>query len=92
MGTLHEAWPQVTEEALEPGDCLLLYTDGVVEARSAAGEFFGVDRLAAFLSRALADELPLAETMRRVVRAILDHQHEQLQDDATALCVRWRGQ
>jgi phosphoserine phosphatase RsbU/P len=83
--------PVVTEEPLEPGDHLLLYTDGVVEARSEEGEFFGVERLAGFLTRALADQYPPAETMRRLVHAILDHQHEQLQDDATAVCVQWSG-
>jgi phosphoserine phosphatase RsbU/P len=83
--------PVVTEEPLEPGDHLLLYTDGVVEARSEEGEFFGVERLAGFLTRALADQQPPAETMRRLVHAILDHQHEQLQDDATAVCVQWSG-
>jgi phosphoserine phosphatase RsbU/P len=83
--------PVVTEESLEPGDHLLLYTDGVVEARSEEGEFFGVERLAGFLTRALADRYPAAETMRRLVKAILDHQHEQLQDDATAVCVHWSG-
>jgi sigma-B regulation protein RsbU (phosphoserine phosphatase) len=83
--------PVVTEEPLEPGDHLLLYTDGVVEARSEDGEFFGVERLGGFLTRALADRHPPAETMRRLVHAILDHQHEQLQDDATAVSVRWSG-
>jgi hypothetical protein len=91
MGDLGGSEPAVIEEALEPGDHLLLYTDGVVEARSESGEFFGPERLASFLARALADDLPPAETMRRLVRAILDHQHEQLQDDATAVCVRWSG-
>jgi phosphoserine phosphatase RsbU/P len=91
MGDLDEALPEVTEEALQPGDLLLLYTDGVVEARAESGEFFGVERLSNFLIRALADQLPAAETMRRLVRAILEHQHEQLQDDATALCLHWLG-
>jgi serine phosphatase RsbU (regulator of sigma subunit) len=91
MGDLDGSWPQVTEEALEPEDFLLLYTDGVIEARNETGEFFGTDRLASFLARALADQHPPAETMRRLVRAIMDHQHEQLQDDATALCLHWRG-
>lgn len=91
MDDLGGSWPVVIEEALEPGDSLLLYTDGVVEARNESGEFFGLDRLAGFLGRALADDLPPAETMRRLVRDILDHQHGNLQDDATAVCVRWSG-
>lgn len=89
MADLADQPPEITEHALQPGDQLLLYTDGVVEARSASGEFFGVDRLADFLARALADDLPEPETMRRLVRAILDHQHGQLQDDATAMSVRY---
>lgn len=35
---------------LEPGDRLLLYTDGIPEASNAAGEFFGDDRLKEFLA------------------------------------------
>jgi serine phosphatase RsbU (regulator of sigma subunit) len=89
MDDLGGSWPVVVEESLEPGDHLLLYTDGVVEARNESGEFFGTERLAGFLARALADGLPPAETMRRLIRDILDHQHEQLQDDATAVCVQW---
>jgi serine phosphatase RsbU (regulator of sigma subunit) len=91
IGSTSGSPPEVVEESLEPGDYLLLYTDGVVEARSESGEFFGTDRLAGFLTRSLADQLPTAETMRRLVRAILDHQHERLQDDASALCLHWLG-
>ena len=45
MGDLRA--PEVVEESLQPGDHVLLYTDGVTEARTEDGEFFGVDRLAA---------------------------------------------
>jgi len=34
---------------LEPGDILFLYTDGIVEAENAKGEFYGKDQLKAFL-------------------------------------------
>ena len=80
----------VGEEQLEPGDRVLLYTDGVVEARTRTGEFFTADRLAEFLERETADGRPTPETLRRLRHAILAHQNGQLQDDATALLVEWR--
>lgn len=36
--------------SLRPGDTLLLYTDGVVEARAAGGSLFGMDRLLTVMS------------------------------------------
>ncbi len=81
--------PDVDEEALEPGDQLLLYTDGVVEARDVDGEFFGRARLADFLTRTLAGGVSTPEALRRLVHAILGHQHGQLQDDASAVLIRW---
>jgi serine phosphatase RsbU (regulator of sigma subunit) len=81
--------PAVVQESLEPGDRLLLYTDGITEARSTNGEQFGTDRLVEFAARALADGLPLPETTRRLVHAILEHQHGKLQDDAAVLLVEW---
>lgn len=81
---------ELGHEQLEPGDLVLLYTDGVVEARSAEGEFFGESRLADLLVRSHAG-LPVPETIRRVVRAVLEHQHGQLDDDASLLLFEWRG-
>jgi serine phosphatase RsbU (regulator of sigma subunit) len=77
-------------ERLEPGDRLLVFTDGVPEARSASGEFFGVERLADMVVREDAAGQPAPETMRRLMHAILAHQAGSLQDDATALLVEWR--
>ena len=79
----------VGEEVLQPGDWLALYTDGVTEARDEDGAEFGLDRLVDFVIRRDADALPAPETLRRLIRTILDHQHGHLQDDATVLLVEW---
>lgn len=81
----------VGSEQLEPGDRVLFYTDGVTEARSPAGDFFGPERLIDLISRNLAGGLPIPETMRRVVRALLAHQQDRLSDDATMLLLEWRS-
>jgi serine phosphatase RsbU (regulator of sigma subunit) len=77
-------------ETLQPGDQVLFYSDGVVEARSPEGEFFGTERLVDLVVRNLAAGLPAPETMRRVVRALLDHQQGQLDDDASLFLVQYR--
>jgi hypothetical protein len=80
---------EVGHEQLEPGDRLLLYTDGITEARNAHGEFFGEDRLVDFTQRAELPGLPAPETLRRLTAAVLAHQGGQLQDDATLVLVDW---
>lgn len=81
----------VGTEQLEPGDQVLLYTDGVVEARSPDGEFFGAERLAELVVRHLAGGLPAPETVRRVVRELLAHHQDELTDDASMLLLGWRA-
>ena len=81
----------VGNEQLEPGDRVLFYTDGVTDARSPDGDFFGPERLVDLIARNLAGGLPTPETMRRVVRALLTHQQGQLTDDATMLLLEWRS-
>jgi serine phosphatase RsbU (regulator of sigma subunit) len=81
----------VGHEQLESGDRVLLYTDGVTEARSPTGEFFGVEQLADLLGRNLAAGLPTPETMRRMIRSLLEHQQGRLDDDATMLLLEWRS-
>lgn len=79
----------VATEQLEPGDRLLLYSDGITEARNSEGEFFGEQRLVEFIERAELDGLPAPETVRRLGAAVLRHQEGKLQDDATLLLVDW---
>jgi serine phosphatase RsbU (regulator of sigma subunit) len=80
---------QVAEESLQPGDRLLFLTDGVDEARTENGEFFGRERLAEFAAREAGSGLPTPEVMRRLQQAILRHLTDGLQDDATTLFVEW---
>jgi serine phosphatase RsbU (regulator of sigma subunit) len=83
--------PKLGSADLEPGDAVLLYTDGVTEARAADGELFGLDRLTDLLEQEAASERPPEEMLRRLVRALLEHQPEGLRDDATLLLVQWTG-
>jgi len=88
-GLAHSAEFPVSEESLQPGDRLLLVTDGVDEARTEDGSFFGRDRLAEFAAKELASGLPTPEVMRRLQAAILRYQTGQLQDDATTVFLEW---
>lgn len=45
IGMFHETTYPAAETQLEPRDQIVLYTDGVTEARNGAGEFFGLKRL-----------------------------------------------
>jgi serine phosphatase RsbU (regulator of sigma subunit) len=69
----------------------LLYTDGVVEARTATGEEFGLPRLIDLFEREAASGRGGEELLRRVVRAVLDYQVDELRDDATMMLVEWAG-
>ncbi len=79
----------VSTERLEPGDRLLLYTDGVTEGRTADGSAFGLERLSDFIIRHSNDGIPAPETMRRLNHAITEYQRGRLRDDATIVLVEW---
>lgn len=82
---------EIGEFTLEPDDRLLFYSDGVTEARSADGEEFGAKRLGDFLVRAVSSRESHPETVRRLMHALLDHQRDHLDDDATVLLLHWIG-
>jgi serine phosphatase RsbU (regulator of sigma subunit) len=85
--------PDLEDERREltPGDMLVLYTDGITEARTSAGVEFGLTAFVDFLIRHHADGLPVPETLRRLMRAVRQHHNDRLQDDATILLCEWFG-
>ena len=66
-------------------------TLSVTETRAPDGTFFGDQRLTDLIIRNRAAGLPAPETMRRVVRALLEHQQGNLSDDASLVLVQWQA-
>jgi serine phosphatase RsbU (regulator of sigma subunit) len=85
------AQPVVAAESLEPGDLLLFYTDGLVDARGPDGERFTLEAIARFVEREVAAGHTAPETLRRIRHAIIGRERAQLRDDASALLVEWRA-
>lgn len=74
---------------LAKGDVLVIYTDGVIEARAPAGAQFGKEGLMAVLRDGDTDPDNVA---RRIERAIETHQQElPRRDDQTVVVVRQEG-
>ena len=75
---------------LKPDDCVCLYSDGVVEAKSPAGEDFTFERLAALVEEH-HKEGALADVVHRVIGEVTMHTAGPLRDDATCLLLRYLG-
>ena len=82
--------PVVGDESLEPGDMLLLYTDGLTESRRPDGRLFTTERLAEFIERQAGGGEAAPDTLRRLREAIIERGEGSLRDDATAMLVEWR--
>lgn len=81
----------VATTALQPGDSVLFYTDGVVEAHLPGENEFGVERLVDLVGQHASDQLEPEEIVRRLVRSVLEHQDDRLTDDATLVLFKWNG-
>jgi serine phosphatase RsbU (regulator of sigma subunit) len=83
--------PSTATESLEPGDIILFYTDGVVEAHLPGHQEFGVDRLVDLATQHASDLQAPEEIVRHLVGAVLEHQSHKLPDDATIVLFQWNG-
>ncbi|HLM78485.1 MAG TPA: PAS domain S-box protein [Rubrobacteraceae bacterium] len=86
IGVFDQANLTEQEARLGPGDALVLYTDGVVEARSPEGIFFGEERLKALLRSSVAQDA--ATIAGRIEDAVLYFQEQAPRDDVAVLVLR----
>jgi sigma-B regulation protein RsbU (phosphoserine phosphatase) len=73
------------ETPLDPGDLLVMYTDGLAEARS-GGQLFGEDRIAGIIRRDPGQEATVL--CKQLLEAARDFASEPLTDDVAVLAVR----
>jgi PAS domain S-box-containing protein len=81
--------PELADESLElaPGDSVILYTDGVSEARSETG-IFGEARLLALIQSCTG--LDAARIVERIQREVLEYQDAEPRDDIALVVLRVR--
>jgi phosphoserine phosphatase RsbU/P len=78
------------EIQLQAGDIIVLYTDGVTEARNANGEEFGYERLTEVVQKHRhADAPAILDAIFEDVRKHRDDMHSE--DDTTVIVLRWKA-
>jgi serine phosphatase RsbU (regulator of sigma subunit)/putative methionine-R-sulfoxide reductase with GAF domain len=82
-------FPTGPATTLEPGDLVLLFTDGIVEAMSPEGKQFGVERTLGIV-RAHQREAPEA-ILDALFHAVGDFSGHPLHDDITAVILKAEG-
>jgi serine phosphatase RsbU (regulator of sigma subunit) len=90
VGLVPEAQYTAACLKLEPGDTLVLFTDGVTEAMDPDEQFFGVPRLRHVLTG--QPECPLEQLQKCILEAVENFTRGARQaDDLTLLIVRYRA-
>jgi serine phosphatase RsbU (regulator of sigma subunit) len=89
LGVFHEWDCEIGERQIFPGDRLVLYTDGVTEAFSEAGEEFGEERLIEALGR--HRKLPCQALLASIVEEVRRFSPHEQKDDITLIAASVRA-
>lgn len=87
LGALRDGGYRMLEADLEPGDLVLAYSDGAVEAMSPEGEFFGEDRLVQCLEEAPTDPQDAINYLLEEIEAFTCGHTPY--DDVTLIAAAW---
>ncbi|MHB1928515.1 MAG: PP2C family protein-serine/threonine phosphatase, partial [Acidimicrobiales bacterium] len=88
IGVLEEIDVSVHELVLSPGEVLVLYTDGVTEARAPGTDLFGSSRLLATIAEA---PLSAGAIAAAIEAAVLEHAGPRRRDDLAILALGRAG-
>ena len=86
IGMLEDATYEKSETILNPDESLVLYTDGLPEARSPEGAYFGEKTFSELL--AANANTPPRELCEQVINEVMAFQEGELSDDMTLLVLR----
>jgi PAS domain S-box-containing protein len=86
LGVFDDAELEDASLRLMPGEAIVLYTDGVTEARSPCGDFFGDERLRCLLRS--CSSLDAEDIAARIKNVVLDFQEGYPRDDLAVLVLR----
>jgi sigma-B regulation protein RsbU (phosphoserine phosphatase) len=89
LGALRRTGHSLLETSMQAGDLLLAYTDGLVEATSPEGDFFGEERLHEVLTSSPKD--PHAAIHYLLGRLDSFTRGAVAYDDLTLIAARWTG-
>ncbi len=89
LGLFDDAWESYEEEELQlnPGDKIVMYTDGIIESRNIKGELYGNNRLEKTIKFSTA--LPQKKFTELLIKDIMKFcKHRPLQDDMSVLALQ----
>ncbi|RRR70576.1 MAG: HAMP domain-containing protein, partial [Candidatus Viridilinea halotolerans] len=88
IGTPLGAHYQEVTVALNPGDTLILLSDGIVEAHNGEDQIFGFERLEALVA-ALPPDLTVVELVEQIIRTVIEFTgNAEPHDDITIIATR----
>ncbi|MGW8396103.1 PP2C family protein-serine/threonine phosphatase [Streptomyces lydicus] len=83
--------PRISELALEPGDRVLCFTDGLIEEHETGGEEFGEQQLIDWVDRLARTGTEVRTAVRSLSHTLMRERGGITTDDATLFLIEWRG-
>jgi len=87
LGIVEDASYDAVDVGLDPGETLVLYTDGLIECRSELGDFYGPERLLEAVTRGGESPEAVADAL---VREVSEFCGGSFGDDVALLVARVR--